>query len=581
MKDLTAFSARLRSARAKFARGTSGNIAIMGAAFFSTALVIAAFAVDEAALHLEKRRLQSITDIAAIQAARAPGSAGALVMQTLLDNGIAGAEQEASAGDLSTWLVGDSHHATYELKVGRYVADPGIAPDKRFIPNDEPANAVKVTAHKSGTLYFAGSFMDKPLISTTGTAYASSQAAFSIGSRLASLDGGLLNALLNGLLGTNISLNVMDYRALVDARIDALKFLDGLATEIGLTAATYDDVLNSSVTVGQIVEVMADMTDPANLTASAALKKILKGNPSAKLAIPVEKLIEVGTLRAARVGTEPSGITAVFDAMQMLTASAALANGEHQIAVSLGVKVPGVASVGVHLAIGEREQTTAFLSVGENGDTVHTAQTRLLIEAKVGGSGLLAGATIKLPIYLELAYADAKLTNVSCPAGTPESAKVTVTAKPGVAQLWVGNVPAANITDFASSPVNGSARLVDVLGIKVNATAHVAATNVKTKDLAFSHNDILNLTVKSVSTNNLLETAVSSLLGDLTLSVEVGKLQVGLAGPISTAVEKALVSVAAPLDALVYNLLLALGVKIGEVDVRVHGVACQRAVLVQ
>lgn len=39
--------------------------------------------------------------------------------------------------------------------------------------------------------------------------------------------------------------------------------------------------------------------------------------------------------------------------------------------------------------------------------------------------------------------------------------------------------------------------------------------------LAFSHNDILNLTVKSVSTNNLLETAVSLLLGDFRLSEEV------------------------------------------------------------
>jgi len=581
MKDLAAFSVRLGRARAKFASGTSGNIAIMGAAFFSTALVIAAFAVDEAALHLEKRRLQSITDIAAIQAARAPGSADNLVLQTLMDNGIVGAERQASAGDLSAWLVGDNHRAAYDLQVGRYVADAEVAPDKRFIPNGTPANAVKVTTRKSGTLYFAGSFMDKPLISTTGTAYASSQAAFSIGSRLASLDGGLLNALLNGLLGTNISLSVMDYRALVDARVDALKFLDGLATEIGLTAATYDDVLNSSVTVGQIVEVMADMTDPADLTASAALKKILKGKPSAKLTVPVARLIEVGTMRAVRVGTKPSGITAMFDAMQMLTASAALANGEHQIAVSLGVNVPGLTSVGVHLAVGEPEQKTAFLSVGEKGDTVHTAQTRLLIEAKVGGEGVLAGVTIQLPIYIELAYADAKLASVSCPAGTPESAKATVTAKPGVAQLWIGNVPTADLTDFSSSPVDGSAKLVDVLGIKVNATAHVAATNVKAKDLTFSHNDILNLTAKSVSTSNLLETAVSSLLGDLSLSVQVGGLQIGLSGLVSTALGKTLSAVAAPLDSLVYNLLLALGIKIGEADVRVHGVACQHAVLVQ
>jgi uncharacterized membrane protein len=391
----------------------------------------------------------------------------------------------------------------------------------------------------------------------------------------------LLNALLNGLLGTDISLNVMDYRALVDARIDALKFLDGLAAEIGLTAATYDDVLNSTVTVGQIVEVMAAMTHPADLTASAALKTVLNGKPSAKLTIPVGALIEVGSLRSVRVGTEPSGITALFEAMQMLTASAALANGEHQIAVALGVNVPGLASVGVRLAIGEPEQKTPFMSIGERGEVVHTAQTRLLIEAKVGGQGVLSGKTIQLPIYLELAYADAELASVSCPAGTPESAEVTVDAKPGVAQLWIGNVPAADLADFTSSPVNGPARLVDALGIKVNATAHVAATNVKAKTLTFGHADIEKLTVKSVSTGNLLETAASSLLGNLSVSVQVGALHTGSSGLISTALGKTLSAVAAPLDSLIYNLLLALGIKIGEADVRVHGVACQRAVLVQ
>ncbi len=581
MRHLGVFSARLDMVRAGFGKDRTGNIAIMGAAFFSVALVVAAFSVDEAALYLEKRRLQSITDIAAIQAARAPSEAGILVEQTLKDNGISHAAQRGKTEDLPTWLVGNGRRAAYEFSVGRYTPDPAIAPNKRFTPNGEPANAVKVTVQKSGSLFFAGSFMDKPLVSASGIAYSSSAAAFSIGSRLASLDGGLLNGLLNALLGTNISLSVMDYRALVDARIDVLSFLDGLATELDLTAATYDEVLDTTVTVGQIVEVMAGVTGSGDLTASAALKKILKGNPSAKLTVPLRSIIEVGTLGAVRVGTKPSGITAVFDAMQMLTASAALANGEHQVAVSLGVNVPGLTSVGVHLAIGEPEQKTPFMTIGELGTIVHTAQTRLLIEAKVGGEGLLAGVTIRLPIYVELAYADAKLTSISCPTGTPDSAKVTVSAKPGVAQLWIANVPAANLTNFVSSPVDGSATVVNVLGIKVNASAHVAATNVKAKDLTFSHNDIKNLTAKSVSTGNLLETAVSSLLGELNLSVELGPLNLGLGGTITALLGKTLSAVAAPLDSLVYNLLLALGIKIGEADVRVHGVACQRAVLVQ
>ncbi|SMH49809.1 pilus assembly protein TadG-related protein [Mesorhizobium australicum] len=88
MRLLGVFSARLDKAHAGFRKDRSGNIAIMAAAFFSVALVVAAFSVDEAALYLEKRRLQSITDIAAIQAARAPADAATLVEQALKDNGM-------------------------------------------------------------------------------------------------------------------------------------------------------------------------------------------------------------------------------------------------------------------------------------------------------------------------------------------------------------------------------------------------------------------------------------------------------------------------------------------------------------
>jgi uncharacterized membrane protein len=39
--------------------------------------------------------------------------------------------------------------------------------------------------------------------------------------------------------------------------------------------------------------------------------------------------------------------------------------------------------------------------------------------------------------------------------------------------------------------------------------------------------------------------------------------------------------VTAPVDALVYNVLAALGVRVGEADVRVVGATCGRSVLVQ
>src|SRR5690606_34526792 len=81
-------------------------------------------------------------------------------------------------------------------------------------------------------------------------------AAFSIGSRLASLDGGLANALLSGLLGGQVSLTVMDYRALADARVNLLQFSDALATELGVTAGDYDALLAHQVQAGQMLSAL-------------------------------------------------------------------------------------------------------------------------------------------------------------------------------------------------------------------------------------------------------------------------------------------------------------------------------------
>ena len=64
-------------------------------------------------------------------------------------------------------------------------------------------------------------------------------AAFSIGSRLARLDGGLANQLLHALTGAKVSLSAADYRSLAEARISLPDALDALATEADLRVGDY------------------------------------------------------------------------------------------------------------------------------------------------------------------------------------------------------------------------------------------------------------------------------------------------------------------------------------------------------
>ncbi|MBE8335766.1 hypothetical protein IQA65_16970, partial [Leptospira borgpetersenii serovar Ballum] len=113
-------------------------------------------------------------------------------------------------------------------------------------------NAARVEVTAPAPLFFGRWILNRPSVTVRKTATAAipggqPQAMFSIGSRLASLDGGLANALLSGLLGSNVSLTVMDYRALAGGRVNLLQFSDALATELGVTAGDYDALLQQEL----------------------------------------------------------------------------------------------------------------------------------------------------------------------------------------------------------------------------------------------------------------------------------------------------------------------------------------------
>jgi uncharacterized membrane protein len=102
--------------------------------------------------------------------------------------------------------------------------------------------------------------------------------------------------------------------------------------------------------------------------------------------------------------------------------------------------------------------------------------------------------------------------------------------------------------------------------------------------LTFSKAEIDAGKVKTVSTRNYTQSLTTSLVNNLTLSVNALGLGIdvtALLGTVKPAVVKLLNGVTAPVDTLLYNLLSALGVGLGQADVRVNGATCGRSVLVQ
>lgn len=586
----------LQRVHRRFISDRRANFAVMTALTMPLAITLAAFAVDEGSLYTERRQAQSLVDLAAITAAANIERAEAAVLTTFKDNGLPSAIVRGANGDSLPTGANDSNATVATVVRGHYAPDPSIAAGDRFVPEAKPYNAVQVSLSKKGTLFFGSAIMAPPTIATTAIASAKAEAAFSVGSRLAKVDGGILNALLGGLIGGSLSLSVMDYNALIAADVDALSFLDALAVQLHVTGGTYADVLQSKATVGQIATALAN-TAGMDQASKVALQAIA-ADSSLGTQVPLSHLIDLGPVARLGLGQRPAGLPIDASALGMLTAAATAANGSHQVELDLGATVPGLVSTKLDIAIGEPPQFSPWLAVGETGTMVRTAQTRLRLKATIGGAASSLGGGIKLlsvslPLHVEVAHAEAKLADISCPTGRPDSIRVSVAARPGIASLRLAESNDAGFADFSKPQSFHDAHIaavslkllflsLDLLGVDGSASA--ASTNTNPTTLTFDSTDISNKTVKSTPTRNITETLTLSLINDLSLSVNALGLGLDVTGLLSTvkpAVVAVLKTVTEPVDTLLYNVLAALGVRVGEADVRVTGATCGRAVLVQ
>lgn len=544
-------------------RGAVGVLTAVGMLFATSCL---ALAIDVGSLYLSRRQLQSITDLAAMAAARDLSRAETAARATYTANGMTNLE-------------------TLTVTTGRYEGDPAKLPSARFGTPASGAtiNAAHVTVLVKAPLFFGRLIMktDTVDMSASATAVETSMASFYIGSRLASINDGLLNTLLTGLLGGSVNLTLMDYNALSNFKIDLLDFTKALGTRLNLTAGTYDQVLSSQATVGNVLGAMADVAsrDSSTRAAEIAINKILAVPSAITATVPAGRLINLGPYGSLGLGETAAGFSARAAALEMLRAVAEAASGARQVNVNLGASVPGLLGLTATIMVGERPQGSSWVSMGSAGMTVYTAQTRLRLLASVGGSGILLGATIQVPVYLDVAAAQATLSSVSCGANPTTDARVSVSAKPSLANLWIGDPSSSSSwNNFSALPTMQSATLVTVpLLLSARAAAHAQITNNSAQTLDFTAQNIADNTVKTINSTGMVGSLLSSAIGDLDIQIQV--LGIGIPG-IATALLNTLLSpVPGIVDPVLDNLLATLGIGVGEADVGVSAVRCDGSAL--
>jgi uncharacterized membrane protein len=534
-----------------------GGVTIIMAGSLVTLLTVSALGVDVGSLYVAKRSLQGTADAAALAAIDNPTAQTAAAQRAIA----------SSASKTAQVTV---------LTPGGYTPDATLAPAARFVANASPANAVTLTLVQDVPVYFSGIFTGKRTVrvATTATAARIDYAAFSIGTRLASVQDGLPNALLSQLAGTNINLSLASYNALLGTNIDILAFSQALGTQLNLTGLSFGQILATRATLPQVLSALAAVT--GNPTAAAALRSIALTVPGTT--VQLSNLINLGPYASADHAAPGSVVN--IGGYSILRETLGLANGPRQVSLDLGVTVPGVASTTLTLALGQRMASSPWLAVAQdNSLIVRTAQARLYLDTKITAGGLVG---VDLPVYVQLAEAQARLAALSCTGGVANQT-ASLDVMPSLGHVSIASINTAALSNFGVAPTESTAQFATVAQglnlLAVSGKATVALGGTTWQRVPFSAADIAANTVKTVSTNDAVTGVVASLVSGMTLQVTLLGLVIPLS-PVAAVVGAVLTPIAPVLDTLVNQITGLLGVHLGQADVRIDGVRCGKPTLV-
>jgi uncharacterized membrane protein len=361
-------------------------------------------------LFFMKRELQKTVDLAAL--------AGA---QALKPSACAPAQQAAKDNASKNFPAGVDPLTDAEVECGNW--DPALrAPPLYFgAPNPgEKLNAVRISITRSPSmlpLSFTGNAQHSIVVSAI--AYQSvPQAMLSIRSTLLAVDttkSALLDTVFGKLLGGNVTLTAVGWQGLVTTQVNLLSFLDAIALQVGLQAGQYEQVLNTQVTAGKLLQALATVLQKNGALADVALNGF---NDMVALTTQVSNVqLSVAEILGVATGTPSSAMDLNLQAFQLAQAFVQLANSQHAATVSAPANLLGLANVVTTVKVIEPPQVSAIGNpelamldpLGPNGIRVRTAQVRALIS--VDFTTALNGVTNLLNEVLKLTQPVTDLLN--------------------------------------------------------------------------------------------------------------------------------------------------------------------------
>lgn len=498
---------------------------------------------------MQQRKLQTIADIASIEAARKLGCTANLA--DVLAAAQAAAERNGFAGELS--------QSPNLVELGNVTTN--TASGIREFNSGAGAEAVYVRATQDvpKSLVAGGIFGGNITLSAEAVSIGDpSLGAFSAGSftvRLESEESAILNGLIGGALGGTLNLDAVAYRGIADANVSLLELLQAYDNTGGLNS-----LLNTDIRIGDLLALIASaatQNETADAQAIAAMQTLIS--------IAVNNVtLKLSDVIAVTSPDVDSAAKVRLNALSLILTSVIIANGNHAVTIPLAINIPSITGVNALVTIIEPPQ----MALGPAGDDdnictiMRTAQVRVQAGVLINIPLL---ARIDLALVTEVAQGSAGLRSIS---QNDDESVVQIEASPGIAsiQLW-------------NNARTGPARISTLLNIPI---ADIGL------DLPIQPADpqILNYTVQHPVASHLpqMQTVASPLGASLQNALnQPGSLDVTLLSFLNLGLVNTVVStVVSPLlgelgRVLLDPLLGLLGIKLGGMDVTLEGIQYRQA----
>lgn len=463
-QNIARSGSKLRSARAH--RRQRGAIGVFGVLVFLLAVLFTAVAVDTARLTLDKRRLQNIADLAALQAMKVAG----------LCSGVESIDVDAVKASAQSSAAADGYGGNLSTEAGAVLlgtasADAnGVRQFTSTAAADADAVQVTATATVLKSIVAGGWFAGTVPMTAVAVARRQPWGEFSLGSFLASVNSNdvvVLNQIFGGLLHSSINLQLVSYQGLAAAQVSVAALVQGAQLSVG----NVQGLLDAQVTVAGLITIMLNALDTSS-AAYQALSQVLAAAGANSTMLRIGDLIQVTV-------TDPKTVTgASINVATLLSAALQLANRQNALSIPITMNLPaGMSSANLTLYIVEPPDIK-FGPPGKDGNGnwrthASTGQVRFAVDVTLNAPVGPVTVTGNFDVFGSAATANGWLDTMQCASMANLGNLVTIGVTTGLAQLGLGSY--ADIANAASAINPSPALTVSSLGVAV-ATVAVSAT---------------------------------------------------------------------------------------------------------